>query len=131
MKNRLISISFVFLAVFSPYVLATKPTPIVVGRWIGMPANSRQGATIDLILRVGASSSADPVIVEILPSEGYELIKGKRMWRGTLKLGQSVDLPITIRCTKPGEWRIGARIANGSGADVQVSGALVGLIISH
>ena len=65
------------------------------------------------------------VLVEILPSAGLEVVSGSVTWTGPLLDGRAVDLPITVRVTRDGQWTLGARVTSVRADETQVSGTVV------
>jgi hypothetical protein len=116
-------------AVLLPLDLAaSKPQPIVVGRWEGVPATVRLGQTFTLTLRLVASRDAADVTVELLPSRGIEVTKGDRLWTGSLAARTPHQRSFAARVIAEGRSTLGARITNRENDGEQVSGVVLSVI---
>lgn len=109
---------------------ASKPQSAVGGRWQGAPASIPLNVDVDLILRLDAAEDAF-VTVEILASEGIEIVSAGTQWSGALPRGGRRDLPVTVRFVANGEWTLGAQIVNHRADGNEVSGAVLNVLASN
>jgi len=115
-------VSFALILALAPVPADAKRQPVVTASFEGAPDTVQLGATVDLVLRLTASTDAPDVHAEVLAPPGVQITAGLTQWFGSLSAAQVVDIPIWVRFIGVGEYTLGARVTSRTGAETQISG---------
>ena len=130
-RIRTFLFALALVPLLTTFAAAQKLQPATRATWQGAPSARSLNLDVDVVLHVEATDASPGTTVEILPSDGIELVSGPTSWSGALAKGGTADLPITIRVVRDGDWALGARITARTGDMTEVSGAVLNVVAAN